>query len=119
MESVKLMVKTGRFFANCDGNYDENERRLLDGFASSIEILADISDEQKNEVLATLGENPTLDQLIEETKNLMERSNPRERKRMLDVFDQFIRMTIASDHRIERVELSCYMEWRRRLGLTE
>ena len=119
IESVKLMVKTGRYFAHCDGNYDENERKLLEAFAGSVDMLADISDEQKKEVLENLGEETTVDQLVEETKSLLERSHPRERKRMLEVFDQFIRMTIASDHRIERVELASYMEWRKKMGLTE
>lgn len=119
LASVKLMVKTGRFFAFCDGNYDDNERRLMDAFAQSVDMLADVNDEEKKRVMETLDEVCTLDQLIAETQDLLEKSHPRERQRILDVFDQFIRMVIASDHHVDRSELASYMEWRRKMGLTD
>ena len=115
--SVRLMTKTGRFFANCDGNYDIKERQLINGFAKSVNILSDLNKIQQNSVEDAANQDCTLDELIQETEELLSQYNAEERQRLLEVYNQYVRMTIEIDNRITREEVSSYKEWCQRLGI--
>jgi hypothetical protein len=115
--SVRLMTKTGRFFANCDGNYDIKERQLIYGFAKSVNILSDLNKIQQDSVEDAANQDCTLDELIQETEELLSQYNAEERQRLLEVYNQYVRMTIEIDNRITREEVSSYKEWCQRLGI--
>lgn len=115
--SVRLMTKTGRFFANCDGNYDIKERQLINGFAKSVNILSDLNKIQQDSVEDAANQDCTLDELIQETEELLSQYNAEERQRLLEVYNQYVRMTIEIDNRITREEVSSYKEWCQRLGI--
>ena len=115
--SVRLMTKTGRFFANCDGNYDIKERQLINGFAKSVNILSDLKKIQQDSVEDAANQDCTLDELIQETEELLSQYNAEERQRLLEVYNQYVRMTIEIDNRITREEVSSYKEWCQRLGI--
>lgn len=115
--SVRLMTKTGRFFANCDGNYDIKERQLINGFAKSVNILSDLNKIQQDSVEDAANQDCTLDELIQETEELLSQYNAEERQRLLEVYNQYVRMTIEIDNRITREEVTSYKEWCQRLGI--
>ena len=71
IDTIKLMAKTGLFFAHCDGDYTDRERDFVEGFLAGIEQIGSVDDEVKNAVLDSVNHTYTLDEVLEETKQLV------------------------------------------------
>ena len=117
IDTIKLMAKTGLFFANSDGNFAERERDFLENFVGGIESVGDISDELKAEVKDTLNHSYDLDGIVKETLQLVEGFNDDERKAILVTTSLFIRKVILSDTRVESKERAHYELWKKAVGL--
>ena len=117
IDTIKLMAKTGLFFANSDGNFAERERDFLENFVGGIESVGDISDELKAEVKDTLNHSYDLDGIVRETLQLVEGFNDDERKAILVTSSLFIRKVILSDTRVESKERENYELWKKAVGL--
>ena len=117
IDTIKLMAKTGLFFANSDGNFAERERDFLENFLGGIESVGDISDELKAEVKDTLNHSYDLDGIVKETLQLVEGFNDDERKAILVTTSLFIRKVILSDTRVESKERENYELWKKAVGL--
>ena len=117
IDTIKLMAKTGLFFANSDGNFAERERDFLENFVGGIESVGDISDELKAEVKDTLNHSYDLDGIVKETLQLVEGFNEDERKAILVTTSLFIRKVILSDTRVESKERENYELWKKAVGL--
>ena len=117
IDTIKLMAKTGLFFANSDGNFAERERDFLENFVGGIESVGDISDELKAEVKDTLNHSYNLDGIVKETLQLVEGFNDDERKAILVTTSLFIRKVILSDTRVESKERENYELWKKAVGL--
>ena len=117
IDTIKLMAKTGLFFANSDGNFAERERDFLENFVGGIESVGDISDELKAEVKDTLNHSYDLDGIVKETLQLVEGFNDDERKAILVTTSLFIRKVILSDTRVESKERENYALWKKAVGL--
>ena len=117
IDTIKLMAKTGLFFANSDGNFAERERDFLENFVGGIESVGDISDELKAEVKDTLNHSYDLDGIVKETLQLVEGFNDDERKAILVTTSLFIRKVILSDTRVESKERENYDLWKKAVGL--
>ena len=117
IDTIKLMAKTGLFFANSDGNFAERERDFLENFVGGIESVGDISDELKAEVKDTLNHSYDLDGIVKETLQLVEGFNDDERKAILVTTSLFIRKVILSDTRVESKERENYELWKKAVGL--
>ena len=116
IDTIKLMAKTGLFFANSDGNFAERERDFLENFVGGIESVGDISDELKAEVKDTLNHSYDLDGIVKETLQLVEGFNDDERKAILVTTRLFIRKVILSDTRVESKERENYELWKKAVG---
>ena len=117
IDTIKLMAKTGLFFANSDGNFAERERDFLENFVGGIESVGDISDELKAEVKDTLNHSYDLDGIVKETLQLVEGFNDDERKAILVTTSLFIRKVILSDTCVESKERENYELWKKAVGL--
>lgn len=117
IDTIKLMAKTGLFFANSDGHFAERERDFLENFVGGIESVGDISDELKAEVKDTLNHSYDLDGIVKETLQLVEGFNDDERKAILVTTSLFIRKVILSDTRVESKERENYELWKKAVGL--
>jgi hypothetical protein len=117
IDTIKLMAKTGLFFANSDGNFAERERDFLENFVGGIESVGDISDELKAEVKDTLNHSYDLDGIVKETLQLVDGFNDDERKAILVTTSLFIRKVILSDTRVESKERENYELWKKAVGL--
>ena len=113
IDTIKLMAKTGLFFANSDGNFAERERDFLENFVGGIESVGDISDELKAEVKDTLNHSYDLDGIVKETLQLVEGFNDDERKAILVTTSK----VILSDTRVESKERENYELWKKAVGL--
>jgi hypothetical protein len=114
---VKLMAKTGLFFANCDGQYDQRERDYIENFISGMESVGDIEPTLKQSLRESLNQQYTFDQIVNDTKALTDGFNEDERKVILITIDQFIRKVIRLDGELCEKEKAHYESWQKTFGL--
>lgn len=117
VDVVKLMARTGLFFASCDGNYDQRERQFIEGYIAGIEQIGDLDKELKGSVRHSLDETPTLDQIIADTRALLDGFNDDERKVIVMTIDVFIDKVIRLDGKTDSSEAANYAEWRKEMGV--
>ena len=117
VDVVKLMAKTGLFFANCDGKYDQRERDFIESYTASIEQVGDIDPALKQSLKDSLNEQYTFDQIVNDTKALTEGFNQDERKVILLTIDQFIRNVVKLDGELCEKEKANYESWQKVFGV--
>jgi len=117
-EVVKLMAKTGLFFANADGQYNRSEKDYLDNFVAGIQQIGDISDELKADVVGALDKTYTLEQIIDDTKQLVDGFSDQERGAILTAIKGFINQVIRVDDTVHEKEQAAYKAWKQALGIS-
>jgi hypothetical protein len=113
VDVVKLMAKTGLFFANCDGKYDQRERDFIENFISSIEMVGDIDPALKQSLKDSLNQQYTFDQIVSDTKQLTGGFNEDEQKVILITIDQFISNVVKLDGELCQKEKTNYESWKK------
>ena len=116
IKTIKLMAKTGLFFAHCDGVYTEHEKEFVEGFVGGIEQIGSIDDSLKNEVLDSVNHIYTLDEIVEETNHLIGDFNDDERKAILATIDGFIKKVMSADEKTNSAERTAYNDWKEKVG---
>lgn len=108
-----LLAKTGLFFANCDGDYDDREQKFIKNF---IEELKNAESHITNDVLAlvakTIDSTYTLSDIISETKAYLAPFNSDEKKVVLDAFSEFIDNVINADSILVDKEVENFSQWK-------
>ena len=117
IDTIRLMAKTGLFFANCDGNYTQRERDFVEGFVSGIEQIGSIDDDLKNEVLDSINHAYSLDEIVEATNLLVKDFNDDERKAILATINGVINKVIRVDKNVNSAEQNAYKAWKEGVGL--
>ena len=115
--TIKLMAKAGLFFADCDGNFSSRESDFINAFLNGILEVGDIDDQLKLEVKDTLNHSYALEEIVEETSELVDGFNEDERKAILFTISQFIQKVIDADGRVESLEREYYEQWKKTFGL--
>jgi len=116
-DTIKLMAKTGLYFAHVDGNYDEREKNFLENFVAGIEQIGALEEDVKADVKDALNHTYTLDELVKETKDLVSDFTEEEKTAILNTMRLFISKVIATDKNISDVEHDEYAKWREAMGL--
>jgi hypothetical protein len=114
---IKLVAKTGLFFANVDGEYDTKEREFIENFIANIEEVGSIEDELKDDVKDTLNHTYTLDDIVSDTKALIDGFNDEESDAILKTLNAFVTNVIKADGKVVDEEATTYNEWRAQLGI--
>ena len=79
--------------------------------------MGDIDDQLKLEVKDTLNHSYALEEIVEETSELVDGFNEDERKAILFTISQFIQKVINADGRVESLEREYYEQWKKTFGL--
>ena len=117
ISTIKLLAKSGLFFANCDGEVSDRERKYINTFLGNILEVGDIDDELKNEVEDSLNHTYTLEGIIDETKQLVDGFNEDERKAILFMLNHFIHKVVSADERVDSRERDNYAKWQQAFGM--
>ncbi len=117
IDTIKLTAKAGLFFASCDGDFSAKEVEFIEGFIESIEEVGEIPQELKDEVRDSLNHTYTIEEIIDDTKQLVDGFNDDERKAVLFVLRQFILKVIAADARVKEREVEYLDKWIAAVGL--
>lgn len=114
---VKLMAQTGLFFANADGAYSRKEERYLNDFLAGLNQIGDLPDHLKQDVLDTKKKRYTLEEIVSNTRSLLDGFEPDERKAILKALKGFINKMIRIDGHLHPLEEANYKEWKTRFGM--
>lgn len=108
-----LLIRTGLFFANCDGNYCEKEKMFVENFLKSLE-LNKILDKGSSEKYITdnIGSKFNIDSIIADTNHFVNRLEDDERKPFIEMMDEYIQGIIKADNVIDPNEARYYNTWK-------
>ncbi len=115
---VKLMAKTGLFFAHADGSYQRAEKRYIDNFVSGLNQIGDLDDALRNEVTDTLHHTYTFEEIVADTKALVADFSDKERGAILRSIKGFINKVIRADSKVDSAERVAYEQWKAAFGLS-
>lgn len=112
--AVILLVKTGLFFANCDGVYDETERKFIENFLSELDNGGySVSGETRELAVKALDSSYSFSDIISETKTYLQEFNEAERHAILDSFAEFIGKVIKADSIVSEQEQRFFLQWKK------
>lgn len=114
---VRLMAKTGLFFANCDGQYAQPEKDFIKSFIAQIEQVGTIDEELKREVTGAIDRKYTLEEIVRDTQEVLEGFNRDEQKAILLTIDAFVAKVIKADKRMAEAENANRMAWKKQFNL--
>lgn len=111
-KSAVLYAKTGVFFANCDGEYDEREKDFILRFVGELEKQESISEATKAAIGNVLNTPQSFADVVKDTRNLLQDFNEAEQKAILDQFNEFIKCVIDADGKLHPNEEKYFEEWK-------
>ena len=114
---VRLMAKTGLFFANCDGQYAQQEKDFIEGFIAQIEQIGTIDETLKKEVAGAIDHQYTLEEIVQNTQEVLDGFNSDEQKAILMAIDGFAKKVIKADKRVAEAENANHLAWKKHFGL--
>ena len=108
---VKLMAKTGLFFASIDGEYAQSEREFIENYISSLANVGPI-DEVKDMLQNSLNVHFTLDEIIADTRQLLDYFPQGEDKQAIVLsMAHFIEQVILADGQEHPAEKEAFEQW--------
>ncbi len=115
-EVIKLMAKTGLFFASADGIYLQRERQYISDFVNGIEQIGSITPELKGEVYGALSTQYKIDEIIRDTNAVLEGFNKDERRAILASIREFITKVTEADGSVHPLERENFRLWKDQFG---
>lgn len=108
---VKLMAKTGLFFASIDGEYSQSERIFIENYINSLANMGPI-DEVKEMLENALNVRFTIDEIIADTRQLLSYfpSVADKQAIVLHLYD-FIQRVIMADGVEHPAEKEALVQW--------
>ncbi len=109
---VRLMAKTGLFFANADGKYADSENRFLDKFIANIEGVGDLEDDLREDIKKSFHHKYTLEEVIDDTHKLLDGFSDKEQKAIVKSMEDFISQVIHADDKLHPLEKENFKAWK-------
>ncbi len=108
---VKLMAKTGLFFASVDGEYADSERTFIENYINQLSAVGPV-DEVKDMLENALNQHFTLDEIIDETRQLLTYfTQPEDKQAIVMSMANFIEQVIRADGVEHPAEKQAFMAW--------
>ena len=107
---IKLVAKTGLFFASADGVYSTRENKFIADFIGKLSEFGP-TDEIDGYLNGLLQKAYTLDDFVAETKDLVAEFNPTEKTVILYMLKNFAQNVIKSDGLSHPNEEKALKDW--------
>lgn len=108
---IELCSKTGVFFGGCDGDYSESERNFVSSFLKNLKKEYTIDEETEAMVNGVLEKTYTIEEIIDETNQMLEGLTTDEKKQVKELLSQFIDAVIKADGVLDPNEIKFYNQW--------
>lgn len=115
-KTIRLLAKAGLFFASADGKYDVREKNFIENFISRLADTGGDKEEARALVAGYLDRRFTLDEVIADTKDLLESFNEAEKGVITLMLDGFLEEVIEADGRTEKVEADNLDAWQKAIA---
>ncbi|MCQ2323729.1 MAG: hypothetical protein MJZ53_02610 [Paludibacteraceae bacterium] len=112
-----LIIKIGSLFANCDGEYDNREKKFVENFITSLKEEMHFNEEQISMLLSMSNRTFTYEDVILDTKNMLLNFDEETRPQVNDVIQKFVSELIAIDGRYADEEIALQKKWNKSLGI--
>ena len=107
---IKLVAKTGLFFASADGVYSTRENKFIADFIGKLSEFGP-TDEIDGYLNGLLQKAYTLDEVVAETKDLIAQFNPTEKTVILYMLKNFSQNVIKADGIAHPKEEEALVKW--------
>jgi hypothetical protein len=111
---IWLVAKTGLFFAHADGKYDVREKNFIVGFIDKLAAIGPVED-VKAELENSLQKQYKLEDIVNETKDLLSYFNPAEQSVIKVTLSQFVTNVINADCVENKKESALFEDWKKAL----
>ena len=106
-----LTAKLGYFFANCDNDFDEREKKFISDYVDDLLLNEVIDDELAKEMLEYDYRCLTISELVDSTNLFLSKFNKEEQYVIYKSLFNFIKRTIEIDGVIADEEKLFFKEW--------
>ncbi len=114
-QTIKLVARTGLFFAKADGHYSEREHAFIDAFVAQL-ALEGSPDEARALVADVEHEAITLHQLVADTRALLGTLPPDQADTVLLMLYAFATDVVNADGTHSPAERQALTQWRQALA---
>ena len=109
--TVKLVAKTGLFFACVDGEYSESEKIFIENYINSLSKVGPV-DEVKDMLQNALNVRFTLDEIVADTRQLLGYfPEVEDKKAIVMSMYNFIQRVITADGVEHPIEVEALQKW--------
>ena len=113
--AIELYAKTGLYFGNCDGDYDPTERNFIETYIKRLAKNGLLTPKTQQTLNNYTAQGITLDDVIAETQQLMERLPQHMSEKLLNELETFINHVITADGKIHPNETRQLHLWQQAL----
>jgi uncharacterized membrane protein YebE (DUF533 family) len=110
-EFMLLIVKVGVYVAKCDGVFSKEERIEIDSFKGEINTSPVVPEQIRRRIDEILNSNILLQEIVMDTKQLLEPQSDSSRKELLKFLDNFIQRVVYSDGVYHQKEEEFIVQW--------
>ncbi len=105
------MAKMGLFFASVDGEYADSERTFIENYINQLSAVGPV-DEVKDMLENALNQHFTLDEIIDETRQLLTYfTQPEDKQAIVMSMANFIEQVIRADGVEHPAEKQAFLAW--------
>lgn len=114
---VKLAAEIGLFFAKVDNDYDEREKEFLVGYIKELEKSNPLSEEEKSLISEMSEHHFTLNEVIQDTKDLLVEYSEEDKYPLLNTISVLINQVINADGKVTTEEADSFTLWKKEFGI--
>ncbi len=114
---AKLAAEIGLFFAKVDNDYDEKEKEFIINYVKTLTKSNPMTDEEKEELSSLSNHHFTLDEIINDTNQLLDIFVDEERFPLLNSLSMMINQVINADGMVTKEEAESFAIWKKEFDL--
>lgn len=110
-DMILLLAKTGLFFANCDGEYSDREKKFISDYIQMMKNKSVLSSSNEQILLNLENHEISFDEILIDTENLLVGFNSTEQQAIVENILDFIQKVINADNRVDKNEEWYLAKW--------
>ena len=113
---IKLVAKTGLFFAKVDGNYSERERAFINAYIEQLMAQGGTQEEVREIIGDVENRNISFDEVMTDTRQLLKALSPAEANLVKMALYAFINDIVKADGDDCPAEKEAFVKWNKALA---
>lgn len=114
---IKLAAKIGLYFAKVDNDYDEREKQFIIDYIKNLKQDLSLSEGEEVEINQLPEKHFSLEEIIVDTKNLLDEYVEEERFPLLNTLSVMINQVINADGVVTKEEAQSFAIWKKEFDI--